>query len=127
MLLDLNLGWIEPGNGSNTTTGESDADGALGPTITFEYVIADRFGIERLAPWPSKHDLDLDGNDIGETRHLPPTLSLKYYFTNKSCITPFVGAAINYTYFFDEEIDGVDVGKVEIDPWVFNVACMLRV
>ena len=39
----------------------------------------------------------------GETKHLPPTLSLQYYFTNKSRITPFVGAGINYTYFFDEK------------------------
>ena len=173
MLLGLGLGWIEPDDGSTTTQGKIDADGALSPTITVEYFVADRVGIELLASWPFKHDLNLDGNEIGETKHLPPTLSLQYYFTNKSRITPFVGAGINYTYFFDEEtdnlggasldlddswglalhagadfalsetsalradvryidietdaaVDGGDIGKVEIDPWVFNVAYMLR-
>ncbi|MFB9150793.1 OmpW/AlkL family protein [Roseovarius ramblicola] len=173
MLLGLGLGWIEPDDGSNTAAGKIDADGALSPTITFEYFIADRIGLELLASWPFTHDLNINGNDAGETKHLPPTLSLQYYFTNKSTITPFVGAGINYTYFFDEELDGPgapnlklddswglalhagadfalseksalradvryidietdaevggnDIGDVDISPWVFNVAYVLR-
>lgn len=175
MLLGLGLGWIEPGNGSNTAVpgGKISADGALSPTITFEYFIADRIGIELLASWPFKHDLKFAGTQIGDTKHLPPTLSLQYYFVNASKITPFVGAGINYTYFFDEELDGpgapridlddswglalhagfdyaisersalradvryidietdvkvsgVDIGEVKIDPWVFNIAYVLK-
>mgnify|MGYP005844178825 CR=1 FL=1 len=175
MLLGLGLGWIEPGNGSNTAAGKVDADGALSPTITFEYFVADRIGVELLASWPFKHDLNLNGSGIGDTKHLPPTLSLQYYFTNKSSITPFVGAGINYTYFFDENTSGAlagasldlddswglalhagadfalseksalradvryidietdanvggvgNIGKVEIDPWVFNIAYVMK-
>jgi len=108
MLLGLGVGWIEPDDGSNIPAlggQELGADGAASATITFEYFIADRVGIELLAAWPFTHDLELSGNQIGETKHLPPTLSLQYYFTNKSRVTPFVGAGINYTYFFDEELD----------------------
>ena len=174
MLLGLGLGWIEPDDGSNIAAlggDELGADGALSATVTFEYFVADRVGIELLASWPFTHDLELAGNEIGETKHLPPTLSLQYYFTNKSNITPFVGAGINYTYFFDEEldsgdslelddswglalhagadfalseksalradvryidieteaeVDGADIGDVDISPWVFNVAYVLR-
>jgi len=174
MLLGLGLGWIEPDDGSNIAAlggNELGADGALSATVTFEYFVADRVGIELLASWPFTHDLELAGNEIGETKHLPPTLSLQYYFTNKSNITPFVGAGINYTYFFDEELDsgdslelddswglalhagadftlseksalradvryidieteaevgGADIGDVDISPWVFNVAYVLR-
>jgi len=174
MLLGLGLGWIEPDDGSNIAAlggNELGADGALSATVTFEYFVADRVGIELLASWPFTHDLELAGNEIGETKHLPPTLSLQYYFTNKSNITPFVGAGINYTYFFDEEldsgdslelddswglalhagadfalseksalradvryidieteaeVDGADIGDVDISPWVFNVAYVLR-
>ena len=174
MLLGLGLGWIEPDDGSNIAAlggNELGADGALSATVTFEYFVADRVGIELLASWPFTHDLELAGNEIGETKHLPPTLSLQYYFTNKSNITPFVGAGINYTYFFDEEldsgaslelddswglalhagadfalseksalradvryidieteaeVDGDDIGDVDISPWVFNVAYVLR-
>ncbi|SEM08273.1 outer membrane protein [Roseovarius tolerans] len=174
ILLGLGLGWIEPGNGSNTVAGKVDADGALSPTITFEYFIADRVGIELLASWPFKHDLNLNGTNAGETKHLPPTLSLQYYFTNNSSITPFIGAGINYTYFFDEEgqgplngvsvqlddswglalhagadfalseksalradvryidieteatVGGANIGDVDISPWVFNIAYVMK-
>ncbi|MEI4231883.1 OmpW/AlkL family protein [Roseovarius sp. D22-M7] len=173
MLIGLGLGWIEPDDGSNTLVGKVDADGALSPTITFEYFIADRVGIELLASWPFEHDLNLAGSDIGETKHLPPTLSLQYYFTNASQFTPFVGAGINYTYFFDEKtrnlggasldlddswglalhagvdyaisergalradvryidietdatVGGTDIGSVDISPWVFNVAYVIK-
>lgn len=173
ILLGLGLGWIEPGNGSSTLVGKVDADGAASPTITFEYFIADRIGIELLASWPFKHDINLNGGNIGETKHLPPTLSLQYYFANASSITPFVGAGINYTYFFDEEtqnlggasldlddswglalhagadfaisekaafradvryidieteatVGGTNIGDVDISPWVFNVAYVMK-
>jgi outer membrane protein len=172
MLLGLGLGWIEPDSGSQTDLGKIAAEGALSPTITFEYFVADNIGIELLASWPFKHDLELGGTGIGETKHLPPTLSLQYHFTNQSAVTPFVGAGINYTYFFDEELDsgarlslddswglalhagidyaisergalradvryidietdanvqGVgDIGSVDIDPWVFNVAYVIK-
>lgn len=173
-LLGIGLGWIEPSDGSNTIAGKVDADGALSPTITFEYFVADRIGIELLASWPFKHDINLNGTNAGETKHLPPTLSLQYYFVNQSKVTPFVGAGINYTYFFDEEgqgplngvsvdlddswglalhagldyeindrsavradvryidietdanVGGGDIGDVEINPWVFNVAYVMK-
>lgn len=173
ILLGLGLGWIEPSDGSNTALpgGKVSADGALSPTITFEYFIADRIGIELLASWPFKHDLELGGTQIGDTKHLPPTLSLQYYFTNNSSITPFIGAGINYTYFFDEDLDsgaslelddswglalhagadfalseksalradvryidieteatvgGTNIGDVDISPWVFNIAYVMK-
>jgi len=174
MLVGLGLGWIEPGDGSNTAAGKVGADGALSPTVTFEYFVADRVGIELLASWPFKHDINLNGTNAGETKHLPPTLSLQYYFTNKSSITPFIGAGINYTYFFSEEgkgplngvsvqlddswglalhagadfaisekaalradvryidietkatVGGTNIGNVAIDPWVFNVAYVMK-
>ena len=176
MLLGLGLGWIEPDDGTNFAgVGKIDADGALSATVTFEYFLADRVGLELLASTPFKHDLNLDGTEIGDTKHLPPTLSLQYYFTNDGMITPFVGAGVNYTYFFDEDTSGplaassldlddswgyalhagldytvseksavrfdvryIDIetdatvsgvgnlDDVEIDPWVFNVAYVLK-
>ena len=174
MLLGLGLGWIEPGSGSQTAVGKVSADGAASPTITFEYFIANNLGVELLASLPFEHDVDLSGTGkIGETKHLPPTLSLQYYFTNNSKVTPFVGAGLNYTYFFDEQtkglggasldlddswglalhagvdfaindksafradvryidietdatVGGTKIGNVEIDPWVFNVAYVMK-
>jgi outer membrane protein len=175
ILLGLGLGWVEPTQNSNTLAGRIDVDGNLRPTITAEYFIADRIGIELLAAWPFQHDVNLQGaGKVAEVKHLPPTLSLQYHFVNASKVTPFVGAGINYTYFFDEtgkgalagvnvdlddswglalhagldyavsersalradvryidietdvEVGGAPIGKVKIDPWVFNIAYVLK-
>lgn len=174
-LLGLGLGWVEPTQNSNTAAGQIDVDGNLRPTITLEYFIADRIGVELLAAWPFEHDANLQGaGKVAEVKHLPPTLSLQYHFVNASKVTPFIGAGINYTYFFDEtgkgalagvnvdmddswgvalhagldyaisersalradvryikiesdtKVGGVDIGTVEIDPWVFNIAYVLK-
>lgn len=113
--LGAGLGWIEPDGGSQTDLGKIGADGALSPTFTFEYFVADNIGIELLASWPFKHDLELGGSKIGSTRHLPPTLSVQYHFTNASQFTPFVGVGVNYTYFFDETLDGPGAPSIDLD------------
>lgn len=174
-LVALGLGWVEPTEESNTLAGQIDVDGNLRPTITVEYFIADRIGIELLASWPFQHDVNLQGaGKVAEVKHLPPTLSLQYHFVNQSKVTPFVGAGVNYTYFFDEDgqgalaganvdlddswgfalhagldyeindrsalradvryidietdtsVNGVDIGEVKIDPWIFNIAYVMK-
>ncbi|SMC10861.1 Outer membrane protein W precursor [Roseovarius aestuarii] len=139
-------------------------------TITGEYFIADNLGIELLAAWPFEHDIKSGGTKIGEVKHLPPTLSLQYHFTNNSPVTPFIGAGINYTTFTEDKavgplagstlslddswgvalhagldyeisakgslradlrwidiesdvkLNGINIGKAKIDPWIFGVA-----
>lgn len=71
-------------------------------TVAAEYFIADNVGIELLAATPFKHSLYSSGAYIGKTKHLPPTLSVNYHIPTKGSITPFVGAGLNYTIFFDE-------------------------
>lgn len=99
---------VTPDSGaSQTAAGPIDVDANIRPTITGEYFIADNVGIELLAAWPFEHDINLVGTGkIGSTKHLPPTLSLQYHFANNSPVTPFIGAGINYTYFFDDTATG---------------------
>jgi outer membrane protein len=174
-LLGLGLGWVEPTQNSDTAAGQIDVDGNLRPTVTIEYFIADRIGVELLASWPFEHDANLQGaGNVAEVKQLPPTLSLQYHFVNASRITPFVGLGVNYTYFFDEtgkgvlagdnidmddswgvalhagidyaiaeksalradvryikiesdtSINGAGIGEIEIDPWVFNIAYVMK-
>lgn len=109
--LGLGLGWVEPTRSSTTAAGSIDVDGNLRPTLTVEYFVADNIGVELLASWPFQHDINLAGaGKVAETKQLPPTLSLQYHFTNKSGVTPFVGAGINYTYFFDDTGKGALAG-----------------
>lgn len=111
-LLGLGVHSVTPDNSSSlTTAGRIDVDPNIRPTITGEYFIADNIGIELLAAWPFEHDINLVGTGkIGKTKHLPPTLSLQYHFTNQSAVTPFLGAGVNYTYFFDDAGTGALAG-----------------
>ncbi|MEM6610546.1 MAG: OmpW family outer membrane protein [Pseudomonadota bacterium] len=109
--LGLGVASVSPNGGTSTTTaGPVDVDANIRPIVTAEYFIADNIGIELLASWPFEHDINLGGNKVASTKHLPPTLSLQYYFTNSSDWTPFIGAGVNYTHFFDESTSGALTG-----------------
>ncbi len=176
MLLGLGVHYVSPTDSDSTTAaGAIDVDGATSATITFEYFVADNLGIEVLAAWPFEHDINLAGaGKIGSAKHLPPTISLQYHFSNSSKFTPFVGAGLNYTTFFDEKttgalsgaslslddswglalhagidyeisergslradvrwididteakVNGTSIGDVNIDPWIFGAAYVVK-
>lgn len=89
-----------------------DSDTQLG--LNFAYMLTDRVGIELLAATPFSHSVGVKGSPagldalngkLGDIKHLPPTLSLVYYpLDTKSAFQPYVGAGINYTWFFDESV-----------------------
>lgn len=158
----------------NAGTVPIDVDDGYSVTITGEYFVADNIGIELLAAWPFEHDLKSNGTKIGKVKHLPPTLSLQYHFTNKSSMTPFIGVGVNYTTFLEDKavgplagnalsvddswglalhagvdfavsetgafradvrwididsdvkLNGVDIGKVDIDPWIVGVSYVMK-
>jgi outer membrane protein len=48
----------------------------------------------------------IDGLDVGKAWLLPPTLTLQYHFTNFGAFKPYVGAGVNYTFFFSQSAAG---------------------
>ncbi|RTL52178.1 MAG: OmpW family protein [Bradyrhizobiaceae bacterium] len=44
----------------------------------------------------------INGLDVGKAWLLPPTLTLQYHFTDFGAFKPYVGAGVNYTWFFDQ-------------------------
>ncbi len=89
-----------------------DSDTQLG--LNFAYMLTDKIGIELLAASPFTHNVGVAGmpgafaglnGKLGELKHLPPTLSVVYYpLDSKSAFQPYVGAGINYTWFFDDKL-----------------------
>ncbi|EJL6411345.1 outer membrane protein OmpW [Vibrio cholerae] len=77
--------------------------------LTLGYMITDNISFEVLAATPFSHKIstDLLGlGDIAETKHLPPTFMVQYYFGEaNSTFRPYVGAGLNYTTFFDESFN----------------------
>lgn len=89
-----------------------DSDTQLG--LNFAYMVTDHVGVELLAATPFSHDVGVKGmpgafaglnGKLGELKHLPPTLSVVYYpLDASSAFQPYLGAGINYTWFFDTEL-----------------------
>ena len=75
--------------------------------LTGAYMLTDRWGIELLAASPFSHDITLTDVPLnaGDTKQLPPTLSLQYYpeFGSEK-FNPFVGLGLNNTIFFEESV-----------------------
>lgn len=80
-----------------------DSNTQLG--LNFVYFFSPQLAVEVLAATPFSHDIGLDTvGALGNTKHLPPTVSANYYFADPSAqLQPYVGAGINYTIFFDEK------------------------
>ncbi len=86
-----------------------DSDTRLGVTGT--YMITDNIGVGLLAAAPFQHRIHgnsatgtaLGTTDLGKIRLLPPTLTAQYYFNNSTAFTPYLGAGVNYSWFYGED------------------------
>jgi outer membrane protein len=84
------------------------------PELDITYMLSPNWGVELILGY-SEHTVrthkqagavveTLGSKDVIDTKVLPPTLTLQYHFAPNSDIRPYVGAGINYTHFFDEEV-----------------------
>ena len=98
-----------------------DVDDNTQLSIIPVYMASEHFGIELLAATPFDHDIDLNLSPVasgsinaGSTKHLPPTLSLQWYPRGgKDGWQPYVGLGVNYTIFFDEDLDKQLTGTLD--------------
>ena len=99
---------VNPKSGNGSLAGgafDADVDSDWRPTFTAEYFFTPNLGLEVLASLPFEHEVSLNGVEAGSTKHLPPTFTLQYHFDGEK-VSPFIGAGINYTLFFDQETTG---------------------
>jgi outer membrane protein len=80
-----------------------DVDDGYSLGFNFTYMVNPNIGIELLAALPFTHDISLTGQGkIGDTKHLPPTLSIQYHLMPQGTVHPYIGLGLNYTNFFSE-------------------------
>ncbi|MBL6852442.1 MAG: OmpW family protein [Alphaproteobacteria bacterium] len=70
------------------------------PEVDGTYFITDHIGVELIAG-TTKHSVhhSIAGN-VGSVWLLPPTLTAQYHFDPTGPFRPYVGAGINYTFFY---------------------------
>ena len=74
-------------------------------------MLSDRLGVELVGATPFEHEVGVKGLGAGldgklaDVKHLPPTVLLQYYPMNPdSAVQPYVGAGVNFTTFFEEDL-----------------------
>ncbi len=89
-----------------------DVDDGYSLGFNFTYMVNPNIGVELLAALPFKHDISLTGaGTIGETKQLPPTVSVQYHLMPEGTVHPYVGLGLNYTNFFSEKTKGALSGS----------------
>ena len=87
---------LESSNGDSTPLGLSTNNKWL-PEVDFTYFYTKNLAVELILTVPQKHTLYSNGGAIGTFKHLPPTLTAQYHFTDLGNFKPYVGAGVNYT------------------------------
>lgn len=91
--------------------GDIEVDDGYMLTFNGTYMYTPNWGVEVLAALPFKHDIGTTlAGDIGETKHLPPTVSLQYHIPFGESNFFYFGAGLNYTLFLDEKTEGAIAG-----------------
>jgi outer membrane protein len=67
------------------------------PELDISYFFTRNIAAELILTYPQKHDVTLDGNNIGSFKELPPTLTVQYHFLPDGQIDPYLGVGVNYT------------------------------
>jgi outer membrane protein len=105
--------------GTALDTFNIEVDDGVSAVFDVTYFLSPNWGVELLASTPFTHEINGKGalaglGEIGETKHLPPTLSLQYHFAPGADFRPYLGAGVNYTLFFDDQTNaGLHQGVVD--------------
>jgi outer membrane protein len=108
---------VRPQESSTTTIGGSvDASNEVVPEIDGTYFLTDNIAFELIAA-TTEHDMRANGTtsgnlNLGQVTLLPPTLTAQYHFMSKQRFSPYVGAGINYTWFYDATAPGGTVHNI---------------
>ncbi|WP_020561322.1 OmpW/AlkL family protein [Thiofilum flexile] len=112
MVVRMGAAMVDPhGDGLTIGANKIDVDDNTQLGLSASFPLKGNWAIGVLAATPFKHDITLNGNKVGTTKHLPPTVTLQYRFNNAGKIVPYVGVGANYTKFFDEQTEGALAGS----------------
>ena len=86
--------------GGTALPGSIHVTDSIVPEIDFTYFFADHWAAELIAATTQHSVHQTTAGDIGSVWLLPPTLTVQYHFNPEGTIRPYLGAGINYTFFY---------------------------
>jgi len=87
--------------------GEARIKDQIVPELDITYFFNENIATE-LILGTTPHDVSVAGStlgdvDLGDVWLLPPTLTMQYHFSPRAAIRPYVGAGVNYTFFYNQD------------------------
>lgn len=87
--------------------GSADVGNDYVPELDFSYFFTQNIAAELILA-TTRNTVKVKNSDIGTANLgrvslLPPTLNLQYHFMPKDRFSPYIGAGINYTFFYNEK------------------------
>ncbi|PKQ07114.1 MAG: OmpW family protein [Alphaproteobacteria bacterium HGW-Alphaproteobacteria-11] len=95
--------------------GNVSVDNDWVPEVDFTWFVTDNIALELIAA-TTRHDVSSSVvGSLGKVSLLPPTLTLQYHFMPKERFSPYVGAGLNYTFFYKEDAPGGIVTSIDYE------------
>ena len=89
------------------------------PEFDISYFLTPNWSAELILTYPQKHDVYLEGTNVGSVKELPPTLTAQYHFAPAAQLDPYLGAGVNYTTFSKVDLGN---GTISLDHSSFGYA-----
>ena len=111
--------YIVPNEDATTSIGGNvGINNEIVPELDFTYFVTDNIGVELILATGKHHVTALNtalgaSEDLGSVMLLPPTLTLQYHFTPKGDFSPYIGAGINYTFYYSENAPGGTITDID--------------
>lgn len=97
-----------------SAAGTANVESNIVPELDISYFLTKNIAAELILA-TSKHNVNaLNSTDLGSAYVLPPTLTLQYHFMPDETIRPYIGAGVNYTWFYNVD-KGPGLARVEYD------------
>ena len=112
----------------NPIGGSVDANSDTMPEFDITYFFTDNIAAELILA-TTRHRVKVNGStlgnvDLGRVSMLPPILTVQWHFLPDRPIRPYVGAGLNYTFFYDESAPR---GTVNLINYENNIGYALQV
>lgn len=107
--------WLETVDKSTRGVPVSVEDKLI-PELDITYAFDANWSAELVLTIPQEHSVKSAGARLGSFKHLPPTLLAKYTFDPIGSFRPYVGAGVNFTLIFDDDL-AVGATRLKLDSF----------
>lgn len=93
--------------------GSIEATNQAAPELDLSYFLTDNIAVEAIAA-STRHNVSVTGSalapllggrplDVGSIWVLPPTVTVQYHFMPKQRFSPYIGAGVNFSFFYNAQ------------------------